>query len=364
MTQQADFVSGRELSRQLSAIIEPRFRELYPGVPVALALLGPGSDVLGYDTARSMDHDWGPRLSIVVHEDDRERISSAITRDIDAILPSDVAGHSTRFSRHDDGTLCPDETGELHRIDITSVESLLQSTALISNVEAMTVPVWLSTPMQSLLELTSGAVFVDDAGDLTRMQEVLAFYPDDVWRYQLAGLWMRIGQIQPFIGRTAEVGDNIGSASIAANIIRDFMRIALLQSRQYAPYSKWLGTAFGRTSIGNEIGANLDRALTATNWQDRAREINVAGEVLIQQFNQLQLVPTVAEKAQQFYSRPYQVLPAEEIAYALRASLVDSGLARLDATLGGIDVITDSTDALGSHEFRRAYHDMIQCYLR
>jgi hypothetical protein len=43
-------------------VVEPLVRH----VPHAAALLGWGSDVFGYDTARSTDHGWGPRLQVFV----------------------------------------------------------------------------------------------------------------------------------------------------------------------------------------------------------------------------------------------------------------------------------------------------------
>lgn len=60
MDQLASFVPGRDLARELAAILEPALRHQFTGVPLALAHLGPGSEVLGFDTSRSMDHDWGP----------------------------------------------------------------------------------------------------------------------------------------------------------------------------------------------------------------------------------------------------------------------------------------------------------------
>ncbi len=52
------FVPGRELSR---AFYHEVVRELVRDVEHSAALLGWGSDVLGFDTERSTDHGWGPR---------------------------------------------------------------------------------------------------------------------------------------------------------------------------------------------------------------------------------------------------------------------------------------------------------------
>lgn len=359
----ASFVPARELSRQLALQIEPNLRRVAPGRPFALALIGPGSDVLGLDTARSMDHDWGPRLTVVIDESHLDEMRDVIATNLDSLLPGDIAGFPTRFSRHGDGTLKIDANGDVHRIQVESVTSLLQRHLLIDNIAELDLPTWLATPMQSLLELTAGAVFVDDAGDLTNLRRQLSFYPEIVWRYQLAGLWMRIGQINPFVGRTGEVGDHAGSATIAASIARDLMRVALVQSRSYAPYAKWLGAACTHTEIGRSIVPHLESAQLADTWEAREQGINRAGALLIEQFNQLGLVDEISTEATQFHARPFYVLPAEEIAESLRRSLSDTGLDRLPATLGGIDVITDSTDALGSHEFRRAVREMIRTAL-
>src|SRR4029450_2280481 len=55
------FVPGVELSR---AFYEEVVAPLLAGEQHAAALLGTGSDVLGYDTVRSTHHGWGPRLRL------------------------------------------------------------------------------------------------------------------------------------------------------------------------------------------------------------------------------------------------------------------------------------------------------------
>lgn len=122
---------------------------------------------------------------------------------------------------------------------------------------------WLSIPTQRLAEFTGGAVHHDDIGELTRLRTIFEFYPDDVWRYVLACQWMRVAQEEPFIGRTAEVGDELGSAVLAARMASDLMTLTLLMHRRYPPYSKWLGSAFGRLPGIAPLADVLRRAVTA-----------------------------------------------------------------------------------------------------
>jgi hypothetical protein len=61
----ATFVPGLQLSRAFYAeAVRPLLDEEFPGLRHAAARLGPGSEVLGFDTERSTDHDWGPRLEL------------------------------------------------------------------------------------------------------------------------------------------------------------------------------------------------------------------------------------------------------------------------------------------------------------
>ena len=62
-------------------------------IPHSAALLGPGSDVLGYDTERSTDHDWNRRVQIFLRQGDFENQGRAIWQTLMERVPAMFAGY-------------------------------------------------------------------------------------------------------------------------------------------------------------------------------------------------------------------------------------------------------------------------------
>ena len=76
-----EFLPGLTLARDFfSEIVQPLLAEKTPGVPYAAALIGAGSDVLGFDTPVSRDHDWGPRLQLFLPERELPERASLLDR--------------------------------------------------------------------------------------------------------------------------------------------------------------------------------------------------------------------------------------------------------------------------------------------
>jgi hypothetical protein len=103
------------------------------------------------------------------------------------------------------------------------------------------------------------------------------------------------------------------------------MRLCFLMERQYAPYSKWFGTAFSRLSCGPELTPILRRVLRAETWRAREDALLAAYEKLAAMHNALQLTEPVATRVEQMWNRPFKVAWAD-FPGLLRAQISDPGV--------------------------------------
>ena len=257
-----DFIPGIELARgYYDDVVGP----LIGATPHAAGRLGWGSDVLGFDTERSTDHGWGPHLHVFVAAEEVQPVRARI----DEGIPEHYLGWPTRFGW--------DEIAPRSWVEVFTLDEWLPGHFGCDPRPAPTTLQWLVLPQQLLLEVVGGGLFHDDVGSLTSLREELAWYPDDVWLWLLACQWQRIGQEEAFVGRTAEVGDELGSSVLAARLTRDLMRLCFLIERRYAPYSKWFGTAFRTLDAASEVGPLLEAGELGGAYEAVARRHNALG---------------------------------------------------------------------------------------
>jgi hypothetical protein len=331
------FVPGIELAR---AFYEEVVAQIVSDVPHSAALLGWGSDVLGFDTARSTDHGWGPRLQLFVADPVREEVAGSL----EAALPKSFRGWPVRYGW--------DEVPASHHVEVASLRVWLERRLGVDPRGGLTARDWLALPQQLLLEVTSGAVFHDGLGELGAVREALEWYPHDVWLWLLACQWRRIDQEEPFPGRAAEVGDELGSRVLAGRLVRDAMRLCFLLERRYAPYSKWLGTAFRRLDAWDEVGPALEAALRTADFKEREDAFVAAIEAVARRHNALGITLPVEPAVRPFHSRPFRVLGSARFVDACLERVENEWLRSLPL-VGGIDQFVDSTDVLSSPETAR-----------
>jgi hypothetical protein len=278
-------------------------------------------------------------------------------------LPSTIAGIPTHFApTEEEGTVAVAEVegGPInHRVETLTLSEYLLMELGIDPLDRFGPSDWLATPTQRLLEITAGEVFVDPIGALTRVRQMLAWYPHDVWLLVMAGHWRRVAQLEHFVGRTGARGDEIGSQVIAAWLVRELMRISLLQERRYPPYWKWLGTAHAQ--LNRPETKALARALTAGDWPSREDALVEAYKAVGVRHNELGVTEAVDPDVRRFWGRPFRVLFADRFADALRDALTDSSLRAIDHHAGSVDAVSDNVDLLDQP---RLFRELVDLYDR
>jgi hypothetical protein len=132
-----------------------------------------------------------------------------VQRSVSAGLPGEFRGWPVRFGW--------DDVEVTEHVTVTTVERWLVEHLGVDATAGMSTLDWLLTPQQRLLGVVAGAVHADETG----------------------------------------------SAVTAARLVRDCMRLALLIDRRYAPYQKWLGTAFARGRHDDDLPRQLAAVVAA-----------------------------------------------------------------------------------------------------
>ena len=171
------FVPGMELNRLFfEEVVGPLVAAQFPDLAYSATLIGYGSDVLGYDTALSTDHEWGPRLQLFLDGGDEAafyQVANPLHETFEQHLPATFRGYSTNFSAHDAAgggvrRMEPVALGDAplinHHIFIMTVDEFLRWELGVDAVDHLSMSDWLTFPEQKLLEVTAGAVYHDGLG--------------------------------------------------------------------------------------------------------------------------------------------------------------------------------------------------------
>lgn len=353
-----EFIPGLELCEIFyREAVKPILEEFYPELVYSAAHMGPGSDVLGFDTPQSMDHGWGPKLLLFLREADLNSYGDKIDLILRQQLPCEIRGFPTNFTKHEDGSLMmtPLSVGPVnHAIRISTVSDFFTEYFGLFPSEDFSIIDWLTIPEQILRSIVSGRIFYDGLGELQPIITRLQYYPHELWLYLLANQWRRISQEDVLMGRCGQVGDELGSRIIGARLARDMMKLCFLMEKQYTPYIKWFGTAFSRLECARDLESFLLRSLNADNWQEREMYLVQAYEYVAEMHNRLGITRPLNTKATYFHNRPFRIIQSGEYVNEILSVIENEEVRNLPRFLGGIDQYVDSTDVLAyTHRYRR-----------
>ncbi len=356
----AVFIPGLNLSEEFyREIVRPILDSSFPGLTHAAGLIDGGSEVLGFDDETSVDHGWGPRLTLFLSPEDHRRYAGRIKDALADQLPHEFKGYPTNFSipdPEDNGTqlLRPVTQGPVnHRVSILTVGGFFADHLGFDIQQPLEPADWLTFSQQRLCTIARGAVFHDGL-DLNAVRSRFTWYPQDVWLYLLAAGWTRIGQEEHLMGRAGMVGDEVGSALIAARLVRDIMRLSFLMEKTYAPYPKWFGSAFKKLACAGTLWPVLQGVLCSETWQDRESKLVPAYEYIAARHNVLKLTGPMPEKVTFFFGRPFRVIAQNGFAQALLKEIQDPAVKRIAQRplIGSLDLFSDNVDLLSDPSWR------------
>jgi len=329
------FIPGLKLGELFyNEIVRPILRMDFPGLKHAAALIGEGSEILGYDDPQSADHCWGPRAMLFLSNEDYRILGKKVLRALMAKIPAEFMGYPTKMD-------CPAR----NTIDIFTVRNFYEKHLSIDPSKKLRVSDWLIFPSQKLLEITSGAIYHDDIG-LGKTRDKFSYYPNDVWLYILSCQWRRISQEEAFVGRCGAVGDELGSRIVAGRIVRDLMKLCFLLEKKYIPYSKWFGTAFSELAAAKALSPILNKILRSGAWKEREKWLSEAYSKAAQLHNSQKITKPLPAKVSKYHNRPYLVIHADKFADAVRSKIKDEKVRCIKTYIGSVDQFADSTDIL------------------
>ena len=346
-----EFIKGLDLCRGFfHEAAKPILDRHFPELRYSAGLIGYGSDVLGYDDAVSRDHMWGPRFYFFLDPADigrKEEVFDAFSRE----LPYEYKGYSVNFTvpdPNDNGVQHPQflSSGRVNPlIFIRTFDEFLEEELGTSDLEHLSAADWLTFSEHRLLSLTAGEWFRDSLNLAGRL-DAIRFYPEDVRRYRIAANWDIIASEQAFVRRCADVGDDIGSVIVAARIAERLMRLCFLYRKQYAPYSKWFGTAFARLEVPQELKEALSGALHAADIAEREERLVHAQAMTAVLHNESGITAPVEFGIETYYGRDIKVIFADKFAEAVRETLEGTALAGIPlldtlSSSAGLSNVTD-----------------------
>ena len=242
-------------------MLEADFPELLPHL--AAGLFGSGSECFGFDDEVSRDHDFEPGFCLFLPgEDIVDRRTAFLLERAYAKLPKEFRGVRRPLMQ---------PVGGARRGVLRTEEFFLEKTGspdgLLSTAQ------WLQLPEQALAEATNGEVYFDNRGDVTRIRQALACFPEDVRRKKLAGQLLMMAQAGQYNYRRCIAHGEPAAAQLAVcEYVKSTMAAVFLLNRRYRPYYKWSFRAMRRLPKLPLLAELLEYLLTTGNEAETAGE--------------------------------------------------------------------------------------------
>jgi hypothetical protein len=359
------FIPGIALNEKFYfSLVKPILEKKFPALRYSVARIGYGSDVLEYDTKRSMDHDWGPRLELFLKKEDYQKYKEEIYLTLANELPKIFLGFSINFSDVSENGVrvmkpVKDNEAVNHRIEIHTIKAFFKELVGMNPYNELSEIEWLQIPEQRLLAITSGAVYHDGLNELAKIRERFSYYPETVWHYILQKQWSILAEEQAFPGRAAEIEDEVGLQIMINRQLKKVMKLCFLIEKKYAPYNKWFTKAFSELPIGTKLLPLFKRIYSAKKWSQKEKYLVQIYSLVANRFNELKIIEKVEVRIGNYFDRPYLTINFKDFIQKLHEKIpAESPLKIIE--IGAINQITDEAYILENPELVQEIYDKLK----
>ncbi|MDD6812078.1 MAG: DUF4125 family protein [Lachnospiraceae bacterium] len=248
---------------------------------IAVGLVGEGSDCFGFDDEISRDHDFGPRFCMWLPDSVYGKIGEALQKEYEK-LPKEFMG----FEKN------PTPQGK-DRCRVYRIGEFYEQFIGIDRAP-QTIEEWRVIPEENLAAAVNGKIFRDDLGEFTKVREqLLAYYPDRLWRAKLAEHVVKMGQLgQCNYERMCRRQEWVTAEVILGEYMQVTMQTVYLLNRTYAPYYKWLHKGMNKLAVLPEIMDIFNAIADMPRRDERIpMTIEIVASLILAQLKQQKLIP-------------------------------------------------------------------------
>lgn len=204
--------NAQAFAEKVKSELAIHFPQIYS--QACLALVGVGSECLGYDDAQSRDHDYKTRCQLFLPRESVNIYKTALHK---------------YFQNTSQGELIICDISEFYKY-YTFFEEGPKSIAEFRKV-----------PTDCLRTATNGMVFYDAHGLFTQIrQRLLNYYPESLRRKRIVYCLNKLAQSGQYnYPRILQRGDYVGSELACTEFITYFIRLIHLLNYRYMPFYKW-----------------------------------------------------------------------------------------------------------------------------
>jgi len=214
---------------------------------ISVALLGEGSEVLGYDDNISKDHNYSARLILFIEDSKYTKFGNELEQNIIKNCPDSFMDIEIL------------KKGYCKSISVVPLKSFFLDYLNIKN-NSIKKTDWIKLDEQKLVEITAGKIFFDSGNQLKKIREFYSFYPDEIKWFLVYQGFQRLSESDGII-RAVKRKDHISSNLYIGSFIYFAIKIFHTINDEYCPYTKWMGENLKKIGSDN-YGLELNKLIT------------------------------------------------------------------------------------------------------